>query len=142
MEEQNYALPLALDRIVMKQMLAKCPDREAIHQHLYLLMVTHFDETRFDENYGCALWEHDFSILSQIKWKDLIRESLEVSISKFERRITQTKVRVEIEELEVMSKTNNYVRKRIGVEVKAVIRRTNEPFIFFERIFISPMSID
>lgn len=142
MEEQNYALPLALDRIVMKQMLAKCPDREAIHQHLYLLMVTHFDETRFDENYGCALWEHDFSILSQIKWKDLIRESLEVSISKFERRITQTKVRVEIEELEVMSKTNNYVRKRIGVEVKAVIRRTNEPFVFFERIFISPMSID
>lgn len=142
MEEQNYALPLALDRIVMKQMLAKFPDREAIHQHLYLLMVTHFDETRYDENYGCALWEHDFSILSQIKWKDLIRESLEVSISKFERRITQTKVRVEIEELEVMSKTNNYVRKRIGVEVKAVIRRTNEPFIFFERIFISPMSID
>lgn len=142
MEEQNYALPLALDRIVMKQMLAKCPDREAIHQHLYLLMVTHFDETRFDENYGCALWEHDFSILSQIKWKDLIRESLETSISKFERRITQTKVRVEIEELEVMSKNNSYVRKRIGVEVKAVIRRTNEPFIFFERIFISPMSID
>lgn len=142
MEEQNYALPLALDRIVMKQMLAKCPDREAIHQHLYLLMVTHFDETRFDESYGCALWEHDFSILSQIKWKDLIRESLEISISKFERRLSQTKVRVEIEELEVMSKHNNYVRKRIGVEVKAVIKRTNEPFIFFERIFISPMSVD
>ncbi|WP_159470183.1 GPW/gp25 family protein [Dyadobacter sp. 3J3] len=142
MEEQNYALPLALDRIVMKQMLAKCPDREAIHQHLYLLMVTHFDETRFDENYGCALWEHDFSILSQIKWKDLIRESLEAAIARFERRLTQIKVRVEIEELEMMSKYNSYIRKRIGVEVKAVIRRTNEPFIFFERIFISPMSID
>ena len=142
MEEQNYALPLALDRIVMKQTLAKCPDREAIHQHLYLLMVTHFDETRFDENYGCALWEHDFSILSQIKWKDLIRESLETAIARFERRLTQIKVRVEIEELEMMSKHNSYIRKRIGVEVKAVIRRTNEPFIFFERIFISPMSID
>ncbi|GLU56960.1 GPW/gp25 family protein [Dyadobacter frigoris] len=142
MEQQNYALPLALDCVVVGQMLAKCPDREAIHQHLYLLMVTHFDETRFDENYGCALWEHDFSMLSQIKWKDLIRESLEVAISRFERRLMQTKVRVEIEELEVMSKNNNYIRKRIGVEVKAVIRRTNEPFIFFERIFISPMSID
>ena len=142
MEDQNYALPMALDRIVMKQLHPKCSDREAIHQHLYLLMVTHFDETRFDSSYGCALWDHDFSMLSQIKWKDLIRESLETAISKFETRLTQTKVRVEIEEFEVMSKTNNYIRKRVGVEVKAIIRRTNEPFVFFERIFISPMSIE
>jgi phage baseplate assembly protein W len=142
MEEQNYALPLALDRLVMKQLHPKCSDKEAIHQHLYLLMVTQFDETRFDRAYGCALWEHDFSILSQIKWKDLIRESLETAIAKFERRLTLVKVRVEIEEFEMMSKTNNYIRKRISVEIKATIRRTNEPFVFFERIFISPMSID
>lgn len=142
MEEQNYALPFALDRIVMKQLVPRCSDKEAIHQHLYLLMVTHFDETRFDNQYGCALWDHDFSMLSQIKWKDLIRESLETTIAKFETRITQTKVRVEIEEFEIMSKASSFIRKRIGIEVKAIIRRTNEPFVFFEQIFISPMSID
>jgi phage baseplate assembly protein W len=142
MDEQNYALPLALDRIAAGQRATTCADREAIHQHIYLLMVTHFDENRFDRNYGCALWDHDFSILSQIRWKDLIRESLETVIHTYEHRIAQVRIRVEIEEFEVMSGPNNYIRKRIGVEVKAVIRRTNEPFVFFERIFISPMSLD
>ncbi|NIJ51142.1 GPW/gp25 family protein [Dyadobacter arcticus] len=142
MEDQNYALPLALDRIVAGQIHPKSPDKEAIHQHLYLLMVTHFDEARFDSNYGCALWEHDFAVLSQIKWKDLIRESLEEAISKYEPRLTNAKIRIEVEEFEVLTKTNNYVRKRVGVEVKATIRRTNEPFLFFERIFISPLSIE
>jgi phage baseplate assembly protein W len=142
MEDQNYALPLSLDRIITGQPHAKCSDREAIHQHLYLLMVTHFDENRFNGNYGCALWEHDFSVLSQIKWKDLIRESLEEAVGLYEPRLTNTRIRVEMEEFEVLTKTNNYVRKRVGIEVKATIRRTNEPFIFFERIFISPLSID
>ena len=142
MEEQNYTLPLALDKLVAGHLHPKCPDREAIHQHIYLLMVTHFDETRFDRNYGCALWENDFAVLSQIKWKDLIRESLEDAINRYEPRLANTKIRVEVEEFEVLTKTNNYVRKRVGVEVKATIRRTNEPFVFFERIFISPLSIE
>lgn len=141
MEDQNYALPLALDRIVAGQSHPRCPDHEAIHQHLYLLMVTHFDENRFDSHYGCALWEHDFSVLSQIKWKDLIRESLEEAVTKYEPRLLNPRIRVEVEEYEVLTKTNNYIRKRVGVEVKATIRRTNEPFVFFERIFISPLSI-
>ena len=142
MEDQNYALPLALDRIVAGQPHPKCPDREAIHQHLYLLMVTHFDENRFDSSYGCALWEHDFAVLSQIKWKDLIRESLEEAILKYEPRLTNSKIRIEMEEFEVLTKTNNYVRKRVGVEVKSTIKRTNEAFVFFERIFISPLSLE
>ncbi|MEO6281808.1 MAG: GPW/gp25 family protein [Dyadobacter sp.] len=142
MEDQNYALPLSLDRIVAGLPHPKCADREAIHQHLYLLMVTHFDESRFDSGYGCALWEHDFSVLSQIKWKDLIRESLEEAIVRYEPRLGNPKIRVEVEEFEVLTKTNNYVRKRVGIEVKATIRRTNEPFVFFERIFISPLSIE
>ena len=142
MEDQNYSLPLALDRIVAGLPHPKCPVREAIHQHLYLLMVTHFDENRFDSRYGCALWEHDFSVLSQIKWKDLIRESLEEAVNTYEPRLTNVKIRVEMEEFEVLSKTNNYIRKRVGIEIKATIRRTNEPFVFFERIFISPLSIE
>ncbi|TLU98014.1 GPW/gp25 family protein [Dyadobacter luticola] len=142
MEDQNYALPLALDRLVAGQPHPKCSDKEAIHQHLYLLMVTHFDENRFDSGYGCALWEQDFAVLSQIKWKDLIRESLEEAIARYEPRLTNTKIRVEVEEFEVLTKTNNYVRKRIGIEVKAMIKRTNEAFVFFERIFISPLSIE
>ena len=142
MEDQNYALPLALDRIVSGRNHPKCSEREAIHQHLYLLMVTHFNESRFDSSYGCALWEHDFSVLSQIKWKDLIRESLEEAVGKYETRLTNTKIRVEVEEFEMLSKTSNYIRKRVGIEIKATIRRTNEPFVFFERIFISPLSIE
>ncbi|QRR03020.1 GPW/gp25 family protein [Dyadobacter sandarakinus] len=142
MEDTNYALPLSLDRIVAGHQHPRCAEQEAIHQHVYLLMVTRFEEQRFDSRYGCALWEHDFSVLSQIKWKDLVRESLEESIASYEKRIANPKIRVEVEELEMMTKSSNYIRKRIGVEVKATIRRTNEPFTFFERIYISPLSIE
>lgn len=142
MDDQNYSLPLAPDRIMAGLPHPKSPEKEAIHQHLYLLMVTHFDESRFDSRYGCALWNHDFAVMSQIKWKDLIRESMEEAVRLFERRLVNVKVRVEMEEFEVLTKTNNYVRKRVGIEIKATIKRTNEPFVFFERIFISPLSIE
>jgi hypothetical protein len=80
--------------------------------------------------------------MSQIKWKDLIRESFEKSVAKFETRLTAVKVKIELEEYEVMTKESKYVRKRLGVGVDATLRQTNEAFTFFERIFLSPMSVE
>ena len=140
MKDQYYSLPLSLGSIIEGRPHQRCSLHDGIYQHLYLLMISYFDETRYDPRYGCALWDHDFSIMTSIKWKDLIRESVEESIQRFEPRITQAKVRIEMDEYEVMTKKEHYVRKRVGVEVKATIRQTNEPFTFFEKIYISPMS--
>lgn len=137
-----YSLPLTLETILQRKKHPRCTLPESIHQHLYLLLVTHLGESRYDRRYGGELWDSDFSLLSQLKWKDLIKESFEHSVRTYEPRLTQVKVRVEVEEFDQMTKTNRYVRKRVGLGVDAVITQTNESFSFFERIFISPMSMD
>ena len=140
--EDYYSLPLSLETILQRKKHPRCTLAESIYQHLYLLLVTHFGESRYDRFYGGELWDSDFSLMSQLKWKDLIKESFEHSVRTYESRLTQIKVRVEVEEFDQMTKTNRYVRKRVGLGVDAVITQTNESFSFFERIFISPMSMD
>jgi predicted component of type VI protein secretion system len=142
LNDSFYSLPLSLDSILERKQLKRCSLKESVYQHLYLILVTHFEESRYDREYGCELWESDFSLMSQIKWKDLIRESFEKSVSKFETRLTHVKVKIELEEYEVMTKETKYVRKRLGVGIDATLRQTNEAFTFFERIFISPMSVE
>ncbi|WP_128548705.1 GPW/gp25 family protein [Larkinella soli] len=142
MEKGYYTLPMDFESILERRQHPQCSLKESIHQHLYLLLVTHFGEARYDPSYGCELWESDFSLMSQLKWKDVIRESFEQSIARYEPRLTQVKVRVEVEEFDLMTKTNRFVRKRVGLGVEAFITRTNESFSFFERIFISPLSTD
>ncbi len=137
-----YSLPLTLDGLLEGKQHATCTLKESVYQHLYLILVTQFGESRYDVEYGCELWESDFSLMSQIKWKDLIRESFEKSVTKYEIRLINIKVKIELEEYEVMTKENKYVRKRLGVGVEATLRQTNEQFTFFERIFLSPMSVE
>ncbi len=140
--DDYYSLPLTLETILQRKKHPRCTLSESIYQHLYLLLVTHLNESRYDRQYGCELWDSDFALMSQLKWKDLIKESFEQAVRKYEPRLTQVKVRVEVEEFEQMTKTNRYIRKRVGLGVDATIVRTNEAFSFFERIFISPMSTD
>jgi phage baseplate assembly protein W len=142
MENDYYTIPLSFEAILGRKKHPRCTPKESVYQHLYLLLITHFGESRYDREYGCELWESDFSMLTQLKWKDLIKESFERSIARYEQRLTQVKVRVEIEEFDQMTKTNRYVRKRVGLGVDATLKQTNEPFTFFERIFISPMSME
>jgi phage baseplate assembly protein W len=137
-----YTIPLSFEDILAGKQHRKCSMKESVYQHLYLLLVTHFGESRYDREFGCELWDSDFSLMTQLKWKDLIKESFENSINKFEKRLNNIKVKIEIEEFEVMTKENKFIRKRLGVGVDAMIIKTNEPFSFFEKIFISPMSVE
>lgn len=140
MKNSYYNLPLSLGHIVDGKQHLMCNAAEGIYQHIYLILVSFFDETRYDSSYGCALWDQDFTIMTSLKWKELIRDSVKESLQRFEHRITNIKIQVELDEFEIMTKSEHYVRKRIGIGVEAVIRQTNEPFRFFERIYISPMS--
>lgn len=137
-----YSLPLRIDTLVDGQTLSRCSLRDSIYQHLYLLLITHFDETRFNRVYGCAIWENDFTLMGQIKWKDFVRESFERTIQDFEPRLSNSLVQINMIEFELMTASNRYIRKRLEIQVKAIIRQTNEPFTFFEHLFIAPMSTE
>lgn len=140
--QSYYTLPLRLDDIIARKPHPVCPLRSSIAQHLYLILTTHFGESRYDHTFGCLIWEQDFEILVNIKWKDNIRLSLEEAIGAYEKRLTRVKVKVDADEFEYISDDRTWIKKRLSIWINGSLIKTNEKFEFLEHIYISPMSID
>jgi phage baseplate assembly protein W len=137
-----YTLPLRLDKLLEQKQHPVCSLEESISQHLYLILTTHFEESRFNATYGCSIWEQDFEIMSNIKWKDWIRASVTETVLAHEKRLTHPKVKVEIDEFEFVSTANRRIKRRVGIGIEGLILQTNEKYSFLETIYISPMSLD
>jgi predicted component of type VI protein secretion system len=137
-----YTLPLRLDRVVNRKPLSFCSLKESIAQNLYLLITTDFKELRYDHSYGCSVWEQDFEILANIKWKDTISGSLEETIRKHEERLNNVRVKVEIEEYKFMNKEMVRIKRKLIISITGFIVKTNEKFEFMEQIFIAPFSLE
>ena len=142
MPESYYTLPLQLDKILAKLQHPSCTFKHSIAQNIYLILTTHFNESHFDSAYGCLVWEQDFEILVNVRWKDNIRLSLEEAVQVYEKRLSHVKVKVEADEFEFSSDDGVWIKKRLNVWASGIIRKTNESFEFREVIYISPMSID
>jgi hypothetical protein len=137
-----YSLPLRLDKIINKKSIPFCSLQESIAQNLYLLITSDFKELRFDHSYGCSIWEQDFEILANIKWKDTLSNSLEETIRKHEERLKNSKVKVEIEEYKFLSKEIVRIKRKLIIRIEGFTVRTNEKFEFMEQIFIAPFSLE
>jgi hypothetical protein len=137
-----YTLPLRLDKIVNRKPVSYCSLQESIAQNLYLLITTDFKGLRYDHSYGCSIWEQDFEIMANIKWKDTLSGSLEETIRKHEDRLINSKVKVEIEEYKFLSKEIIRVKKKLIIKISGFTARTNEKFEFTEQIFIAPFSLE
>jgi phage baseplate assembly protein W len=137
-----YTLPLQLDRILARKPLPACTLKASIAQNVYLLLTSHFRESKYDPEFGCLLWEEDFEILLNIRWKDNIRTSFEEAVKVYEKRLSNPKVKLEADEFEFTAEDRIWIKKRLSVWVTGTIAKTNEAFTFSEFIYISPMSID
>jgi hypothetical protein len=137
-----YTLPLRLDKVINRKPLTFCSLQESIAQNLYLLITTDFKELRYDHSYGCSVWEQDFEILANIKWKDTIAGSLEETIRKHEERLNNIRVKVEIEEYKLQSKEIIRIKRKLIIRINGFIAKTNEKFEFMEQIFIAPFSLE
>jgi phage baseplate assembly protein W len=137
-----YALPLDLELVIKRKQHGRCGLRESIAQHVYLILTTSFRESRFDENYGCGIWEQDFEPMTTIKWKDTIVASITESLQTFEHRLSNPSVRVEVDELEIVNQENRRIKRRLAITVKGIMSKTNEPFSFLEYLYLSPLSLD
>jgi hypothetical protein len=137
-----YTLPLRLDKIVNSKPVSFCSLQESIAQNLYLLITSEFKELRYDHSYGCSIWEQDFEIMANIKWKDTLSGSMEETIRKHEVRLTNIKVKVEIEEYKFLSKEIIRVKRKLSIKIVGFITKTNEKFEFMEQIFIAPFSLE
>jgi hypothetical protein len=137
-----YTLPLRLDKVISRKPLTFCSLQESIAQNLYLLITTDFKELRYDHTYGCSVWEQDFEILANIKWKDTIAASLEETIRKHEERLNNIRVKVEIEEYRFLNKEIIRIKRKLIIRINGFISKTNEKFEFLEQIFIAPFSLE
>jgi len=141
MREPYYRLPLRLDQVIAKEHPAMCGLKHSVAQHLHLIISTYQGESAFSHEYGCSLWDEEFNIQFNLRWKDQVCESLKSAVSRFERRLDPEEINAYLEEKNERSGgIVVHLRRRLHIEIKGVLRQTNEPFHFRDTIFISPVA--
>ena len=60
MSFQFYNIPIKFSDLTEKKELAKIGLGESISRLIHLIAITHFGECKFDDTFGCEIWEHDF----------------------------------------------------------------------------------
>ena len=138
----NYLkLPLDLSRTLNGQM-QRCSYEESIAQHIMMLIVSRYGEVEGKEDYGSVIWDLEFNqVLKNADWEEKVRQSLEATITKYESRLKDIHVRVELTEVEedVRNKFPN-ARQRVRVWVNGVRVRNDQQFNFNTHLYISPIS--
>lgn len=138
----NYLkLPLDLSGVLNGQ-IQRCSYEESIAQHLMMLVVSRCGEVEGREDYGSVIWDLEFNqVLKNEDWEEKVRQSLEATITKYEPRLKDVEVRVELTEVEedIRSKFPN-ARKRVRLWVKGLIVRNDQQFNFSTHLYISPIS--
>ena len=141
MPDTYYRLPLDLASVVERQALPRCSLQESIAQHLYLMLTTHFGESRYEPEFGCQVWEQDFESLTTMRWKDTVQQSIEQAIRTYEPRLVRAKAQVAVMDFELKN-VSQRIRKRLDVSITATLHHTNEPFDFRASLFVAPLSVD
>ncbi len=141
MQSSFYRLPLRLDHLIQKKRLPGCPLKHSIAQNLHLIISTYRGESSYSEDFGCSLWDEEFNIQLNLRWRENLAESLHQAISRFEKRLLLQEVKVSMEEQnELLEWQNLRVRRCLHIELRGIIKKTNEDFTFRDLIYISPLA--
>jgi predicted component of type VI protein secretion system len=120
---------------------------DSIGDHIALIISSRLDSFRFDPDYGCSIWEQDFVTPGRItKLRDAIERSIEASIAQHEKRLIDIKPKVKIDDQHQRTEINqseiNRIKRRVNITISAKMRYTEEPFMYTENVYFSPMSWD
>lgn len=141
MPHSYYRLPLNLGLIIKKEQHALCGLKQSIAQNLHLIISTYRGEAAYSDDFGCSLWDEEFNLQLDLRWKENLYDSLSLAIDKFEKRLKLHELKATMEELtEVIEKGKARGRRRLKIEISGTIRKTNEPFNFVDLIFICPVA--
>ena len=123
-----------------------CNLHQSIAQRIHLILVTNFGEYRSDPDFGCVIWEHDFENMPNLNlWKDKMIKNIKEVLEKYEKRLTNHHVNIEISQEEFSQGEQDVIKRikrRIDITMKANIKKTNEAFQFQETLYISPVWLD
>jgi phage baseplate assembly protein W len=125
--------------------LPRCDLRKSIALNIFLIISSRFGEHRFDETYGCEIWDLDFEVVSnESSWINKVRKSVQVAAQKHEKRLEQINVDIAISMEEYLSPISGArgVKRKLTIVLKAKMLETGEDFVFNTNIFVSPLSLD
>lgn len=141
------SLPLQLQDIPGKGNLQRCNAKQSIAHHLHLIVTTSLGELAGNESFGCGLWESDFdNLTSRSKLKDGLIQSLTDAVKAHEPRLTQVRAEVQVFEEELTGGdpiaigSHRRIKKRLDITVTGLMTGTEEPIIYKDHFFISPLS--
>ncbi|MEZ4808100.1 MAG: GPW/gp25 family protein [Flavobacteriales bacterium] len=123
------------------------PEDASIANHIYLLLTTAKDEYPPDPEYGCELWDHQFStVQASAVWMDRMAQHMKEMIERYEGRLTDVHVKAEVDQAEFKQKQGNHVagrlKRRLRITLHARLARTNETFHFMDTMMVAPFSHD
>ncbi|WP_392420382.1 GPW/gp25 family protein [Capnocytophaga canis] len=136
-----YKLPIDFENLINKKELPKMTLEDSVEQYIFMLMTTSFGECKFDEKYGCEIWDSDFDLLKNDNdLKNYIIKSLKNTLMQYEKRIDLEDIEVIISEQDLGGHHKKRIKKKIIIHVKGIILETNRSFGFQKYFFVSPLS--
>ena len=143
MSENFYNKPFRFRSVFSGGGLQPTDLGKSISNHIELIIFTRFGEHRFNNDFGCEIWDLDFElIVSESIWEEKFRKSLLKSITDYEFRIYNTAVEVRITEVENVYPLRKIteIKKKVDISVRALIKTTGEKYFFNTALFLSPLS--
>jgi predicted component of type VI protein secretion system len=143
--KQYYCVPFNANALIEKKQHSLCEIRESVQMNVNMIIKTHFCEYRFNHNYGCFIWNQDYSTVANIsEWLDELQNSILSSIELNEPRISKIEIKIDLEEAEFFERFKGQplrLKHKLTIEVKGVVTYLNELFEHYEFLFFSPLSV-
>jgi phage baseplate assembly protein W len=140
-----YPIPFDTRLLVEKKKHPLCDLKDSIQMNINLIIRTHIGENRYDNSYGCLIWNKDYGTITDVsRWRDELKSHIAASIEKNETRISDIKINLDIEDTELSEKFSDQpvkLKKKITIQLSGIIKHLNEPFEYNEYLFFSPLSI-
>ncbi len=137
-----YNIPIKFQDLIEKKDLEKISIEASVVRFINLVATSSFGECKFNELFGCKMWEMDFDLLSDSNTlRDRIKNNIKDAIKMQEQRLELTDVEISIRNTQSASYNNALrMKKRINVAISGFIKKTNRPFQFNGHFFIGPLS--
>lgn len=139
----SYKKPFSFKNVLKGGDLETTTVGYSISQHIELIIFTHFGEHRFNKQFGCAIWEYDFELItSHWKWEEKFKTSLLNAVKLAESRISHIAIQIDLAEAEmiIFNADANHIKKKLTVNIDALINDTGENYHFNTELFLGPLS--
>lgn len=140
-----YTFPLQTDQLTKKKRHGLCQMKEAVGEHIHLILKTHLKEYRYNYDYGCFVWDQDFNnIFNMDKWEKELETQIQDTIKKYEKRLDGIYISVKVKDPEsdrVIKDIPHRLKRMINITISGTMLKTRELFQHQEVIYFSPLSI-